>query len=83
MACPDNQPGPGDIYTCWCGVSGTYDELFDDAGLPDTCGGLGVRYCECGGDLCVCHHHGEVPCEGCEDCNASPEDKNWWDGDWD
>lgn len=29
-----------------------------------------------GGDLCVCHHHGEVPCNGCEDCNwGNPDDE--------
>ena len=50
---------------CWCGVKNAY---FSDKDLDDTCGGMGVLYCYCGGDLCVCHNHGEVPCAGCEDC---------------
>lgn len=59
-----------DTMTCWCGASGTPEELFSDDGLPRTCGGLGILECECGGDhLCVCHHHGEVDCYGCEDCD--------------
>lgn len=74
MACPDYQPecGPpeGDIITCWCGVRGTYEELFEDD-LDDTCGGLGVLHCYCGGDFCICHNHGEVPCDGCEDCDSN------------
>ena len=64
--------------TCWCGAQGTYEELFDDSGLPPTCGGLGTLHCECGGDQCVCHHHGEVDCVGCEDCD---EFDDWYDGD--
>jgi len=55
-------------FKCWCGVVGNYDEMCDDAFLPETCGGLGVMDCLCGGDLCVCHNHGEVQCFGCEDC---------------
>ena len=61
------------IITCWCGASGTYDELFDDSGLPPRCGGLGVLDCECGGDQCVCHHHGETECPGCPDCEGADE----------
>lgn len=67
-----------DIIRCWCGAEGTYDELFDEDGLPPGgCGGAGVVICECGGDLCVCHHHGEIECDGCEDC------EDWDDLDWD
>ena len=42
--------------------------IYDDKHLDKTCGGMGVLYCHCGGDLCVCHNHGEVECFGCEDC---------------
>lgn len=54
--------------TCWCGAKGTYEELFDDEYLDKRCGGSGILYCQCGGDLCVCHNHGEVQCFGCQDC---------------
>lgn len=60
-----------DIITCWCGAKGTYEELFDDGCLDDCCGGSGYVECYCGGDQCVCHHHGqEVECPGCEDCEG-------------
>lgn len=55
---------------CWCGVVGSEDELFDDAGLQYGCAGTGSIDCLCGGDLCVCHYHGETDCPGCEDCRA-------------
>ena len=71
-----------EIIHCWCGAEGTYDELFDDTGLPDTCGGLGTLYCECGGDFCVCHHHGEVECDGCPDCRDEEDDYHH-DPEWD
>jgi hypothetical protein len=76
MAGSDYQPECGppnrdEIITCWCGERGTYEELFDDD-VPDTCGGLGVLHCSCGGDsgFCVCHNHGEMECPGCEDCES-------------
>jgi len=60
--------------TCWCGAVGTYDELFDDSVFDDCCGGLQTLHCECGGDgLCVCHHHGEVECPGCEECEGNED----------
>lgn len=63
-------------FECWCGVAGTFDELFDESGLPPDgrCGGLGVLFCECGGDgICVCHFHGQTDCDGCEDCDADDD----------
>jgi hypothetical protein len=68
-----NEPAVDDeddeIITCWCGASGTFDELFDDALFDEPCNGDGFLECYCGGDQCVCHHHGqEVECPGCEDC---------------
>ena len=54
---------------CWCGAVGTYEELFDVNHLDTTCGGSGVLYCYCGGDFCMCHYHGELDCDGCEDCD--------------
>lgn len=58
-----------DLCKCWCGASGTIETLFSDEPYGESCGGTGVIYCECGGDgLCVCHHHGELECDGCEDC---------------
>lgn len=58
-----------EIIRCWCGAKGTYDELFNDDGLEYSCGGTGYIDCYCGGDQCVCHHHGqEVECPGCSEC---------------
>lgn len=34
-----------EIITCWCGETGTYDELFDDDGLDRSCGGTGYVDC--------------------------------------
>lgn len=68
------------IITCWCGAMGTLDELLSDEPYDDTCGGTGFVYCYCGGDICVCHHHGqEIECPGCEDCEGDLDD---WDEDW-
>jgi hypothetical protein len=39
-----------EIIACWCGAKGTYDELFDDACLDQSCGGTGYVECSCGGD---------------------------------
>lgn len=68
------RPEPDEIE-CWCGAKGTYAELFDSHVFSESCGGSGMLHCECGGDsLCVCHHHGEVECPGCEDCNERDDD---------
>jgi hypothetical protein len=64
----DIEIGDDTIITCWCGVKGTYDQLFDDSFLESFCGGTGEVSCYCGGDLCVCHNHGSVECPGCPDC---------------
>lgn len=61
-----------DIITCWCGVSGTFDELFEEPEAR-SCYGTGMLDCLCGGDMCVCHNHGEVQCDGCEDCCSGDE----------
>ena len=61
-----------ELITCWCGAKGTYDELF--APLPAHCGGSGYFDCDCGGDLCVCHHHGDAECVGCADCEGDDDD---------
>jgi hypothetical protein len=58
---------------CWCGAEGAYEDLFDDACLDESCGGLGTLNCYCGGDFCVCHHHGETECPGCPDCEGSDD----------
>lgn len=63
-----------DIIQCWCGATGTYESLFDDRFLDDRCGGTGILFCQCGGDLCVCHNHGEMECLGCEDCEEPADD---------
>ena len=65
--------------TCWCGETGTYEELFDDSGLDTRCGGTGELQCHCGGDLCVCHHHGATECFGCPDCEDQEEDEDYGD----
>jgi len=57
----------GEIIQCWCGARGTFDELFGE--LDQGCGGTGHVYCYCGGDICVCHYHGqEQECPGCDEC---------------
>lgn len=72
----DENEDPDGIITCWCGAQGTAKELFDaEVYTLGPCGGLGQLYCECGGDLCVCHNHGWVECPGCEDCE--PEHEGW------
>jgi len=63
-----------ELIKCWCGAVGTFEELFDSAVYSQTCGGSGLLDCECGGDFCVCHHHGEVECDGCEDCDFDDDD---------
>lgn len=63
---------------CWCGVKNPYF-----APVRNTCGGHGVIDCYCGGDLCVCHWHGEVECEGCEDCLDHDDYDDCQDGDSD
>lgn len=55
---------------CWCGMKNAH---FDVDNLDETCGGMRVLYCCCGGDMCVCHNHGEVQCDGCEDCEEPEE----------
>jgi hypothetical protein len=70
-----------DLVACWCGAKGTHDELFDDSGLSETCGGAGELICLCGGDLCVCHNHGSIECPGCEDCEGLDDDCCEEDGD--
>jgi hypothetical protein len=71
-----------EIITCWCGVSGTYDELFDDSDADEGCGGSGTLQCYCGGDQCVCHHHGEYECPGCEDCEHEDDDDDLDEDDY-
>lgn len=82
---PDAVPSVDDVVTeaseldeglirCWCGAVGTVSELFDSEVYEQSCGGSGYLYCECGGDFCVCHHHGEVECDGCEDCSFDDDD---------
>lgn len=39
--------------------------------FPETCGGLGIVFCDgCGGDLCVCTCGGERDCD-CEMCGQN------------
>lgn len=64
----------GEVIRCWCGATGPYEALFDDSGLDGSCGGSGSLDCVCGGDFCVCHHHGLVECYGCEDCRDEDDD---------
>jgi len=69
-----------EIVKCWCGVEGKASEMFEECG-DDGCGGTGTLNCHCGGDLCVCHNHGEVECPGCPDCDRGDED-GFDDRDW-
>ncbi|HET6584818.1 MAG TPA: hypothetical protein VFG69_15275 [Nannocystaceae bacterium] len=60
----------GDVLVkCWCGVEGPANELFRREDLDEGCGGWGYRTCRCGGDHCVCHHHGAIDCNGCPECD--------------
>lgn len=73
-----------EIITCWCGAKGTADDLFDDAVYEESCGGTRHLHCYCGGDLCVCHHHGqEIECPGCDDCGGGDDDDfdDWYEED--
>lgn len=49
---------------CWCGEPNPYF-----APVSGDCCGTGEIDCDCGGDLCVCHNHGQVECPGCPDCS--------------
>lgn len=45
---------------------------------PDGCVGTGTLYCDgCGGDQCLCRCGGELPCDGCDECQD--EDLYWDD----
>lgn len=63
-----------ELVTCWCGARGTYEELFADDFLEESCAGTGTVNCFCGGDLCVCHNHGEAACPGCEECDGDEDE---------
>lgn len=73
----DDQPLMVDCggFQCWCGVKNPYC-----APIHENCGGCGTLYCYCGGDICVCHNHGEIECPGCPDCNGS-DDEDLWEQD--
>jgi len=73
----DDDSDDDEKIICWCGASGTADELFNDAVFDEPCGGSGTLECMCGGDFCVCHHHSTVECPGCEDCRTEDQ----WDDD--
>lgn len=51
---------------CWCGEANPYC-----APLHGGCDGTGASECLCGGDLCICHNHGTVECDGCPECNPT------------
>jgi hypothetical protein len=56
---------------CWCGATNPH---YDESAYFGGCDGYGYRTCNCAGDSCACHHHGEVECPGCDDCEG--------EGDW-
>lgn len=66
---PDDLDLP-ELDVCWCGVKNPYY-----APVEGTCGGTGMIECHCGGDLCVCHNHGEAECFGCEYCEPHFDDE--------
>lgn len=78
-----SEPEDDGLFHCWCGAVGPFDEMCDMTCLDRSCGGTGSLNCECGGDFCVCHNHGEVECPGCEDCD--PDDdydgEEWWEAE--
>jgi hypothetical protein len=65
-----------EIITCWCGATGTFDELFAPEVYEENCGGSGVLHCYCAGDFCCCHHHGQLECPGCPDCEPERFDED-------
>lgn len=70
-----------DMVTCWCGATGRVADLFDQDAFRRTCGGIRTLYCRCGGDQCMCHHHGEVECPGCDDCECDDDGADDWDAE--
>lgn len=64
------------LCQCWCG---TVEELFDEYVYDQTCDGSGHLDCYCGGDFCVCHHHGSAECPGCSECEGGPRDDDFYD----
>jgi hypothetical protein len=46
--------------------------------MSETCGGLGMFICYCGGDFCICNNNGEYECYGCEDCERE-DDFDYYD----
>lgn len=76
---------PEGPVTCWCGAELTDEDLERMAAELDgpPCGGSGTLHCYCGGDLCVCHNHGEAECPGCPDCRYDDDDFDpYGDPDW-
>lgn len=63
---------------CWCGEQQAWYSL---SFLRRRCGGSGYLSCYCGGDFCVCHHHGEAECFGCADCESPGDDDYWYEDD--
>lgn len=61
---------------CFCGET---NPMYLEEGLDETCGGGGMLRCRCGGDQCVCHHHGEIECPGCDDCDEPVDTDTGWD----
>ena len=74
---PDFTITDEDNPPCWCGVENHYY-----AEVGGNCGGTGMLDCHCGGDLCVCHNHGEVECFGCPGCEPD-DDRDEYDDDYD
>jgi hypothetical protein len=36
-----------DVFTCWCGAKGRYEDLCDESGLDFDCGGTGHMHVSC------------------------------------
>ena len=55
-----------------CAACGTKNPAYakPGEGLDSMCGGTGYLTCNCGGDGCFCHHHGETICTGCDECEG-------------
>ena len=68
-----------ETFECWCGAVGRFEEMFDFTDSEGGCGGSGIINCECGGEFCVCHHHGEYECPGCDECKGDEDDYDWSD----
>lgn len=57
----------GESHHPFCGLAQIDHNHGDDDQWCETCHNTGSINCYCGGDLCICENHGEMPCPSCRD----------------